>query len=398
MRGGAWESGRHAGGAARAAHGGVRPGAVRGGVRRRGWHAARRYSVARAGAARLAGAVDLERFSPASDGASVRACHEIYLSGLPADDPNSPVMSFQPFAGWMEIGWTEDPAETWLARDDAGKPCGWYRLGLPRRENRHLADLDLKVHASSRRAGLGTALLRHAAARARDLGRTEIAGQARAGSPGTAFAHAFGARTGMVDVTRVLELAAIAPGHLASLRARAKPAARGYRLLSWTRRAPRTRWMTSPRSTTRQRPTCRAAPSISHSSGTPSGFGWTSAAMWSRGCAVTRLPPSRRPPASLAGLTALAVDPAEPAWGFQELTAVSRPHRGHRLGLLAKVAMLELLAKREPQLTRILTGNADANEHMIAINNDLGFSVLDEWPCFEVGIAQVLADPAPSAP
>ena len=100
----------------------------------------------------------------------------------------------------------------------------------------------------------------------------------------------------------------------------------------------------------------------------------------------------------LVGLTALAVDPAEPAWGFQELTAVSRPHRGHRLGLLAKVAMLELLAKREPQLTRILTGNADANEHMIAINNDLGFSVLDEWPCFEVGIAQVLADPAPTAP
>jgi RimJ/RimL family protein N-acetyltransferase len=100
----------------------------------------------------------------------------------------------------------------------------------------------------------------------------------------------------------------------------------------------------------------------------------------------------------LAGLTQLAVDPAEPAWGFQELTAMSRPHRGHRLGLLAKVAMLELLAEHEPQLTKIFTGNADANEHMIAINNDLGFHVLDEWSCFEVGVAQVLADPAPTAP
>jgi len=66
--------------------------------------------------------------------------------------------------------------------------------------------------------------------------------------------------------------------------------------------------------------------------------------------------------------------------------------------LLAKVAMLEQLAECEPQLTRILTGNADANEHMIAINNDLGFSVLDEWSCFEVGVAQVLTDPAPTAP
>jgi hypothetical protein len=91
------------------------------------------------------------------------------------------------------------------------------------------------------------------------------------------------------------------------------------------------------------------------------------------------------------------VDPAEPEWGLQDLTAVARPHRGHRLGLLVKVAMLELLADREPQLARIFTGNADSNEHMIAINNDLGFGVVDEWPCFEVGIAQVLAAPAPAA-
>jgi RimJ/RimL family protein N-acetyltransferase len=68
---------------------------------------------------------------------------------------------------------------------------------------------------------------------------------------------------------------------------------------------------------------------------------------------------------------------------------VDRPHRGHRLGLLAKIAMLELLAEREPQLTRILTGNADGNERMIAINADLGFRVLDEWPCFEIGAAAI---------
>ncbi len=52
------------------------------------------------------------------------------------------------------------------------------------------------------------------------------------------------------------------------------------------------------------------------------------------------------------------MDPAEPSWGLQELTAVARPHRGHRLGLLVKVAMLELLARREPQLTQVITGNA----------------------------------------
>lgn len=92
----------------------------------------------------------------------------------------------------------------------------------------------------------------------------------------------------------------------------------------------------------------------------------------------------------MAALTQLAVDSAQPAWGFQELTAVARPHRGHRLGLGlgVKVAMLELLAEREPRLTRIITGNTDANEHMIAINAELGFGVLDRWPSWELEVAQ----------
>ena len=88
----------------------------------------------------------------------------------------------------------------------------------------------------------------------------------------------------------------------------------------------------------------------------------------------------------LAGLTQLAVDPDCPAWGFQGLTAVARPHRGRRLGLLVKVAMLELLATREPQLARVITGNADANQHMIAINDALGFTVLDRWPSWQLEI------------
>ena len=48
----------------------------------------------------------------------------------------------------------------------------------------------------------------------------------------------------------------------------------------------------------------------------------------------------------MAALTGVIVDPEAPSWGFQELTAVTRPHRGHRLGLLVKAAMLEWLAER----------------------------------------------------
>jgi GNAT superfamily N-acetyltransferase/RimJ/RimL family protein N-acetyltransferase len=335
--------------------------------------------------------VELERFSPASDGASVRACHEIYLSGVPDDDPKGPVQSLQPFAGWMEFGWTEDPAEAWLARDDAGKPCGWYRLSLPQRENRHLAELTLAVHASRRRDGLGTALIGHAAGRAGDAGRTDLAGLARAGSPGTAFAQALGARTGIIEVTRVLELAAIAPGHLAALRARAEPAARGYRLLSWAGPAPEDRVDDVASINTSAEADMPRDPGHEPQLWDTGRVRLDERRQEAQGLRRYTVAAQSQATGELAGLTSLAVDPAEPAWGLQELTAVGRAHRGHRLGLLAKIAMLELLAEREPRLTRILTGNTDANEHMIVINDDLGFRVLDEWPRFEVAVAQVLA-------
>jgi len=58
--------------------------------------------------------------------------------------------------------------------------------------------------------------------------------------------------------------------------------------------------------------------------------------------------------------------------------------------------MLDLLAEREPQLAQIVTGNAGQNEHMIAINAQLGFEVLDHFPSWELDVADVLARPVPA--
>ena len=54
---------------------------------------------------------------------------------------------------------------------------------------------------------------------------------------------------------------------------------------------------------------------------------------------------------------------------------MTRQHRGHRLGLLVKTAMLDWLAEAEPAIERIETGNAAANDHMIAVNDVLGFEL-----------------------
>jgi GNAT superfamily N-acetyltransferase len=332
-----------------------------------------------------------ERFDPGTDSASVRACHDIYLSGVTADDPLGPPMSPRVLAGWLALGWTEDPRETWLARDGSGEPCGWYALNLPQRENRHLAGLSLTVHAARRRAGRGTALLRHAAGRARLAGRAVIEMDALEGSPGAAFAAGLKTRLSVTEVRRVLALDGRPAERRAVLRAEADAAARGYTLVTWHGPA--------PEDAVAEVAALNGAMADAPRDAGQQAQAWDTdrvrlderrvAVMGLRAHVVAARAPGT---GDLAALTQVCVDPAMPEWGFQELTAVARPHRGHRLGLLLKLAMLDLLAGEEPQVSGIITGNAAGNQHMIAINARLGFRELGRWPCWELDVADVPPD------
>lgn len=73
------------------------------------------------------------------------------------------------------------------------------------------------------------------------------------------------------------------------------------------------------------------------------------------------------------GFTELEVS-AEPGRAVsQEDTLVLREHRGRRLGLLLKVANLELLAAESPGHPSVMTYNAEENRHMLTVNEALGF-------------------------
>lgn len=74
-----------------------------------------------------------------------------------------------------------------------------------------------------------------------------------------------------------------------------------------------------------------------------------------------------------AGFTQLYRRRSKPAVVEQWNTVVSRPHRGHGLGLALKQANLLLLAERWPQAERVHTWNASENDHMWAINKQLGY-------------------------
>jgi GNAT superfamily N-acetyltransferase len=83
-----------------------------------------------------------------------------------------------------------------------------------------------------------------------------------------------------------------------------------------------------------------------------------------------------------AGLTLLCVHELRPSIAAQEDTSVVAAHRGHRLGLRMKLAMLDWLRTERSDVEAVDTWNAPGNEPMIAINDALGCTVVAETLSF----------------
>jgi RimJ/RimL family protein N-acetyltransferase len=334
----------------------------------------------------------IERWDTA-DAGTLAACYEVFRAAHLTDDPLEPPMS----AGWFRTRLTEgleaDPAEVWVVPGTGtdGAVVAFYQLGLPDLENRDRAFLRTYVHPAARRRGIGRELVRHAAVRAADNERSVLGAEVLEDSAGDAFARRVGATLSLEEVRRVQDLKKIPPGRVADLRQSAERAAAGYSLVTWTGPVP-------------DRYCGQVAEVFNASNDAPSGEGvedevWDADRVRERTGSVLRAGHLRGytvaamhdATGEMAGFTAIVVDPGHPEWAYQLLTAVTRPHRGHRLGLLVKTAMLEWLAEAEPKLERIATGNAAANQYMIAINETLGYEVMRPgYRYYEIGVSSVV--------
>ena len=316
-----------------------------------------------------------------ADADTIRACFEVFLAAQRADEPDGPFFTERPFRGWLTTGWGGNPREVWLAEGPAEGPAegtvaGWCLLELPDLENLDLAEVTLVVHPAQRRRGIGRALLKHAAIRAAEHGRSVLTAPTRLGGDGEAFARAVGAGQGLVDVQRVMDIRAAGDDELARLRASAEEKASDYSLVSWTGLVPeefieQAAGLFAALNDAPHDP--ETAPAV-----------WDAQRVRERvndlrplyGLRIYSIAARHDATGELAALTEVAVDPADPGWGHQMLTGVTRAHRGHRLGLLVKVAMAEWLQTAEPELDRIDTWNAESNQYMIAVNEALGYTIL----------------------
>ena len=314
----------------------------------------------------------IRRVDPA-DAASVRAIIGLERAAMAVDDPSCPPYSARVFQARLALGPPHhDPAEAWSLADSG---AGGYYLRLPDMENRGWGSLALFVDPAARRRGLGTALLRHAAGRARAHGRTELYGDVVQGAAGEEFGRQAGARYGLADIRRVFDLDTVPAQRIAACRERAEKAASGYSLVSWQGRTPE-EYLTG------------VARMFTAMNDAPNGpelepdlwdeqrirnraDGWI-AAVGSRAYQVAAICDAT---GEMAALTGIRVDADITDWGYQGNTVVARPHRGHRLGLLVKAALAQWLTEAEPGVRKVATYNSAANPHMIAINDELGYEV-----------------------
>jgi GNAT superfamily N-acetyltransferase len=265
----------------------------------------------------------------------------------------------------------------WLAEDDDGVVVGAAAVAMPLKDNPTLGEVDIAVRPEARRRGVGTALLRTLEDEAVRRGRRRFMADVEGPlgpheSPGTQFAEKHGYTRRIVEVLRVQRPPFDLDG-LARLEREAAAHAADYRVVTWRDRVPDEYVAEYARLTARM------------STDAPLGQLDYERETWDAGrirLREDRLARMRRhvwcavavaPDGTVAGQTAIVLAAGDDSTGLQEETIVDPRHRGHRLGLLLKIANLRTLLRDRPGVRTIWTWNADTNTYMIAVNEELGY-------------------------
>ncbi len=264
----------------------------------------------------------------------------------------------------------------WLVRDVTGAPRAAGHFYATRTgENTHRAKLVVRVVPAHRRQGIGTHLLRLAAAAAVEAGRTVVQTWTTAAGPGAAFADRWAiVAEDHLELNR-LRLADLDPALLDEWLARAPERAGDHELVWWDGRCPDE---LRP-SYAELRQVMNTAPQVSdhvdevftlEKLDELEGW-WADAGLpWWTVCA------RHRPSGRLIGYTELAFSDEEPTLAYQGDTAVDPAHRELGIGRWVKAAMLARVLRERPAVEVVDTYNAGSNDAMIAINRALGFRVI----------------------
>lgn len=250
-------------------------------------------------------------------------------------------------------------------------------------DNRHLGWLDVYVHPAHRRRGLGSALLQHLEAEALADGRTTLGLAGWEGTAADAFATRHGYARCFVEATRRQHLPSVDLAALAPAYDEARRRAADYELVRLTGPTPDELLpaVAAMAAAINDAPTDDL--DMEDENYSPERVRAYELAQQARGHRLYRVLARHRATGELAGHTVVAVESLRPGLAHQHDTSVTRAHRGHRLGYLLKVEMLRWLREAEPDVVHLDTGNAASNDHMVAINEELGYELMGRVVCYQ---------------
>ncbi len=292
------------------------------------------------------------------------------------DSPHQPPMTAANWVADLRAGWDGEPPVAYLHRDAGGRVDGVLQVSVSERDNRHLAFLELTVRPDLRRQGLGRELWAAGVELAKALSRTTIVIECWNQPHNLAYADALGLEPAFSGVNRRQVLARVDRGCVERLLKEATEHSSDYELvrLPWPIPEELLDRMVELTAAINDAPTEDL--DYEDEVFSPERLRDFEHSLAEHGRRVYRLVARQRSTGALAGQTIVAVDSEQPWLGHQLDTSVLREHRGHRLGVLLKGSMLHWLAEEEPQLLEIDTWNAASNDHMIAVNDALGYQVV----------------------
>jgi len=259
-----------------------------------------------------------------------------------------------------------------------GIVVGSGSLALSLKDNLHSAALGVNVPGDFRRAGVGSALLAHIESEAKQAGRRTFHAETTwsasapadgAGAPGREFARRHGYEVAIGDLQNRLTLP-VADAALDELITQA-PAA-GFEIRSWTGPVPDeyvAEWSVLDALLETEAPTGDLE--LEARSADVDDFRNDEKLQEAQN-RISYGTIAVAPDGHIAAYTQL-VHSGDDGNAYQWGTLVRREHRGHRLGLRIKLENLRQMQRHNPQIPRVYTFNAESNEHMLAVNTQLGF-------------------------
>jgi GNAT superfamily N-acetyltransferase len=269
----------------------------------------------------------------------------------------------------------------WVGRagGDRAVATGWLEGSTV--DNTDLAEVTVCCAPDARGRGYAAAMLAHVEQEARGRGRERLvgrvdwpyaAGSAGTGSPDLAWARRNGFELGLVDVQRRLALP-VPTARLDELAAEAAAHHKAYTLRSFTGPVPDDlveEWTALGAILATEAP--MGDIQREEEVADVDRYRAEEALVERQGRAKVSTG-AQGPDGRLVAYTDLVLTVHEPERAYQWGTLVRPDHRGHRLGLAVKVANVRLLQETYPQVSTVVTYNADVNAPMVAVNERLGF-------------------------